>query len=391
MNNNNQFLQLRTALTDWLAKNKQTAPTGPKDIRIGIWGTSRSGKTTYLAMLYSALEDSEEWIVQAGDDHADDFIDTHISDIDAGNFPPATQPTANLNIFTYILKTQFSQGTGSIVLNFIDAPGEFYEDIRGNAAKEVQIHEAQNNQDTSGDIVDYLRSCDGIIFLLDPIRSKKQGESYKTLLLRLFREFQKRSRKNDKDIGTKLEQYMAFCVTKVDKEEIWSQGKKSAVLTKDVMGEQLFKKLRTNFCIEGRYEFFSVASIGRYKDKDGKSREAVIYPDIPETQPPQRPQPPQPPQPPQGSYVKGYGYEEGYDPDAPSGEPNTPPSSSSSSDDDWESLNQTSNTPELPSTPLPTINTEVEYEPFNVIAPIKWLIDSIQKQPPSRQQSKEKS
>jgi len=100
MNNNNQFLQLRTALTEWLAKNKQTATTEPKDIRIGIWGTSRSGKTTYLAMLYSALEDSEEWIVQAGDDHADDFIDTHISDIDAGNFPPATQPTANLNIFT---------------------------------------------------------------------------------------------------------------------------------------------------------------------------------------------------------------------------------------------------------------------------------------------------
>ncbi|WP_354635716.1 hypothetical protein [Planktothricoides raciborskii] len=368
MNNNNQFLQLRTALTAWL-KNKQTSPTGPKDIRIGIWGTSRSGKTTYLAMLYSALEDSDEWRVQAGDDHADDFIDTHISEIDAGKFPPATQPTANLNIFTYILIPKFSQGTGSkIVLNFIDAPGEFYEDIRGNGAQTVKIHEAQNNQDTSGDIVDYLRSCDGIIFLIDPIRSKKQGESYKTLLLRLFREFQKRSRKNDNDMVTTLEQYIAFCVTKVDKEEIWSQGKKSADLAKDVMGNQFFTKKLKNFFSEGRYEFFSVASIGRYLDKDGKSREAVIYPDIPETQPPE---PPQPPQPLQG------GYSGGYDPDAPSGEPNTPPSSSSSSDDDWESFNQTSNTPELPSLPQPTINTEVEYEPFNVIAPIKWLIDSI--------------
>lgn len=369
MNNNNQFLQLRTALTDWLAKNKQTAPTGPKDIRIGIWGPSRSGKTTYLAMLYSALEDSDEWRVQAGDDHADDFIDTHISEIDAGKFPPATQPTANLNIFTYILIPNFSQGTGSkIVLNFIDAPGEFYEDIRGNGAQTVKIHEAQNNQDTSGDIVDYLRSCDGIIFLIDPIRSKKQGESYKTLLLRLFLEFQKRSRKNDNDKVTTLEQYIAFCVTKVDKEEIWSQGKKSADLAKDVMGNQFCTKKLKNFFSEGRYEFFSVASIGRYLDKDGKSREAVIYPDIPETQPPE---PPQPPQPPQG------GYSGGYDPDALSGEPNTPPSSSSSSDDDWESFNQTSKTPELPSIPQPTINTEVEYEPFNVIAPIKWLIDSI--------------
>ncbi len=387
MNSNNQFSKFRDTVKQWLAGNQETAPTGPKDIRIGLWGTSRSGKTTYLAMLYSALEDSEEWTVQAGDDHADYFIDTHISDIDAGNFPPATQITGNLNIFTYILRPQFSQGTGSVVLNFIDAPGEFYEDIRGNAAQTVQIHEAQNNQDTSGDIVDYLRSCHGIIFLLDPIRSKEQGESYKTLLSRLFREFQKRSRKNDKDMDTKLQQYMAFCVTKVDKEEIWSQGKKSADLAKDVMGEQLFKKLRTNFCIQGRYEFFSVASIGRYLDEtDGKLKESVIYPDIPDSSNTSDPQAPQASQP----FTQSV-YSDGYDPDSPLGTPNAPPSSGSASEDDWDSINQTSTTPEPPSIPLPTIKTDVNYEPFNVISPIKWLIEGLQKNPPSRQQSKEKS
>lgn len=369
MNNNNQFSNLRNTVKQWLARNQQTTQTGPKDIRIGLWGTSGSGKTTYLAMLYDALENSEKWTVEAGDDQADQFIDAQISRItDTGNFPLATQPTANLDIFTYILKPQSYNGTGSIVLNFIDAPGGFYEDIRGTA-QQVQIGEEQ------GDIVEYLRSCDGIIFLLDPIRSKRQGESYKTLLLRLFREFQKRSRQ--KDIDTKIQQYMAFCVTKVDKEGIWDKGPNSD-LAKDVMGEQLFKKLRTNFFLDGRYEFFSVASIGRYQDKDGKWKEAVIYPDIPETQPSQPPQPS-----PQG------GYSGGYDPDAPSGKPNASPSSSSSSDDDWAEMNKTSN-PEPSSIPLPTINMDVNYEPFNVITPIEWLIKSIQKQPLSKPEHKQK-
>lgn len=371
MNNNNQFLKLQTTLTEWLAKNKQTSPA---DIRIGLWGTSGSGKTTYLAMLYDALEDSEEWTVEAGNDLADGFIDAHISTIDAGNFPPPTEISEDLKVFTYILK----KGASSIFLNFLDAAGGFYEDFRGNATQQVEIVETN---DTLGDIVDYLRSCDGIIFLLDPIRSKKQGESYKTLLLRLFREFQKRSRQ--KGMDTKLQQYMAFCVTKVDKQGIWDKGLNSPDLAKDVMGEQLFRRLRTNFCLDGRYEFFSVASIGRYLDKtDKKWKESVIYPDIPDRSNTSEPQPPQP------SPQKGYS--EGYDPDAPSGKSNTSSSSISPSDDEWEDINQTSNTPEPPSIPLPTINTDVTYAPFNVIDPIEWLIKSIQKQPLSRPQPKQK-
>ncbi|MDJ1180445.1 hypothetical protein PJF56_16400 [Roseofilum sp. BLCC_M91] len=357
MNTNNPFSQLRTSLKQWL--DRQTSPT---DIRIGLWGTVGSGKTTYLAMLYDALEDSEELRVEAGDDRADEFINEHISTIDGGNFPPPTEIAKGkqLDIFTYILRPE--GGTRSIELNFIDAPGKFYEDFRGNTDQKVQIVEGQENQETLGDIVDYLRSCDGIIFLLDPIRSKEDGESYKTLVLRLFREFQRRSRQQGTD--TKLQQYMVFCVTKCAKKEIWTQGKKSADLAKEVMGGKLFRRLRTNYCLPGRYEFFSVASIGLCQDKDGHWKEAVIYPDIPDSSSTSKPQAPQP-------------YQQGYDPDAPFGRPNPP-------DDDWADLNKTSRNAEPPQIPVPTINTEVEHEPINVIEPIQWLIQSIQKKPPSR-------
>ncbi|WP_054469899.1 hypothetical protein [Planktothricoides sp. SR001] len=399
MNNNNQFSQLRTALTEWLEKNKQTAITGPKDIRIGIWGTSGSGKTTYLAMLYYALLLSKDWQVTA-DSEARQFVTKSINGIKAGNFPPATQPTENLNIFTYTLGRQNSYAIigPKVVLNFIDAPGGFYEDIHSIHSTKVQIAEPSikgasaetqlgQNQDNSMGIMDYLLSCDGIIFLLDPIRSKEEGNLYWRLLFDLFMEFQEKS-KQENMTNARLQQYMAFCVTKVDKEEIWSQGKESADLAKDVMGQDLFTSLETGFCLENRYKFYSVASIGRYLDKDGKSwKEAVIYSDILDTSNTSEPQPPQPAQP---SQPQGGGYGEGYDPDAPLGQPNTTPSPSSSSEDDWGSLNQASNTPEPPSIPLPTINTKVQYEPFNVITPIEWLIDSIQKNPPSRPQPKQK-
>jgi hypothetical protein len=378
MNSNNQFLKLQTTLTEWLAKNKQTSPA---DIRIGLWGTSGSGKTTYLAMLYYALLLSKDWEVTA-DTEARQFVTKHIKHIEKGNFPPATETAPDLNIFTYTLRPQSSKGTGpKIVLNFIDAPGEFYEDI---LSTKVQIVEPQSqrtnagmqvnqNQGNSKGIVDYLLSCDGIIFLLDPMRSKKEGNSYWTLLLDLFLEFQERSRQEEMKTE-RLQQYMAFCVTKVDKEEIWSQGKPSADLAKDVMGWKLFKSLETSFCLKNRYEFFSVASIGRYLDPDRKSKESVIYPaNIPDSSNTSEPQPPQPP--PQDVYSGGY------DPDAPSGTANTPPSSSSSSTGGggFASGNNTPSTPEPPPRSKPTIKTDVEYEPFYVIEPIKWLIKSIQK------------
>ena len=381
MNNTNQFLKLRTALTEWLAKNQQTSQA---DIRIGLWGTSGSGKTTYLAILHNALVLSDDWELTE-DDEAGVFVDKHINDIEKGNFPLPTEIADTIKIFTYTLRPQSSKGTGSkIVLNFLDAPGEFYEDILGDAATTVKIVKRQSQhtnadmqvsetKNNSGDIVDYLLSCDGIILLLDPIQSKKKHNSYWTLLSKLFREFQRRSRRENMKTE-RLQQYMAFCVTKVDREEIWNQGKESADLAKDVIGEKLFKSLKTNFCLPNRYKFFSVASIGLYQDKDGKWKEAVIYPDTPDSSNTSASQSPQ-------SSPKN-SYSQGYDPDEASGTANTSPNSSSSSTGGWASGNNTPSTPEAPPTHKPTIN--VNYEPFNVIEPIQWLIQSIQANPPSR-------
>ena len=386
MNSNNQFWKLRTALTEWLAKSQQISST---DIRIGIWGTQDSGKTTYLAMLYYALILAEEWEVTA-DRAARDFVQQHIDQIETGNFPPSTELTEIIPIFTYTLRWQqqdYTATVNKVVLNFIDAPGGFYERIHSTNVQivkppsqetnaETQLGQNQNN---AIGIVDYLLSCDGIIFLLDPMRRKEQGDSYISLLFDLFQEFQERSRQEDMKTE-RLRQYMAFCVTKLDKEEIWSQGLEPAELAKDVMGVKLFKSLKTNFCQKGRYTFFSVASIGRYQDKDGNWKEAVIYPETTDNSNTSAPQ--APPSSPNNLYSSGYDPHEalgGYDPDRT-------PENSNTSDDEFASQFQKPSPPEQPPTLKPTIKTDVEYEPFNVLKPVEWLIESIQKKPPSRRQ-----
>jgi GTPase SAR1 family protein len=384
MNNNHQLSKL-LSLIDRLEQKKQTQSSEPTDIRIGLWGTSGSGKTTYLAILYKALTHKDSnWFVRV-DKPAREFVMNNLNYIQTGNFPPATEAADKLNIFTYTLSPKSFKGNGcKTVLNFIDAPGGFYENILGTT---VQIVDPQNqrtnagmqlnqNQNNSMGILDYLLSCDGIIFLLDPVRSKEEGTLYWTLLLDLFLEFQERSPQPDMNNG-QLQQYIAFCVTKVDKKKIWNQGKKSADLAKNVMGNDLFDRL-PNFCLDGRYEFFSVASIGRYKDEDGKWKEAVIYPKTTDSSNTFEPQ--APPSSPNNDYEGGYDPDDalgGYDPDETSENPNT-------SDDEWDDAFPS--TPESPPTPKPTINRDVGYESFNVIEPVEWLIESIQKKPPSRPQ-----
>jgi hypothetical protein len=199
-------------------------------------------------------------------------------------------------------------------------------------------------------------------------------------------EFQERSQQENMT-NARLQQYMAFCVTKADIEDIWDQGKESADLVKDVMGHSLFTSLETGFCLENRYSFYSVASIGRYFDNDSQSwKEAVLYPDIPDISNPSDAHTNLSSAPsPRRRYSQGKSHNSQAS-DASSGQPSTRTSPSLSSDDDYGLFNQASITPEPPTPNQPTINTKVQYEPFNIITPIEWLINSIQREPPSRPQ-----
>ena len=206
-------------------------------IRIGIWGSVGAGKTIYLTQLFQCLENSNDWSIAAADDPAKEFIQQNKDILDneqkPGSLPRETDPGINeLEIFRYTITSKSRRfGKATIVLEFIDASGEFYE----NPYSDVQV---SNEEKTYRGIIEYLMSCHGIIFLLDPLRSlnKKQNPTYRQLLSNLLIEFRNRSRSRINQPVTPLEQYMAFCVTKVDEEVAKVNGKivKKADLNKRV-------------------------------------------------------------------------------------------------------------------------------------------------------------
>ena len=69
--------------------------------RIGIWGTTGAGKTTFLAMLYDSLLLRPGWTV-AADGKARTFVTGQLRNIRTkGRFPPPTEVTAEADNFRY--------------------------------------------------------------------------------------------------------------------------------------------------------------------------------------------------------------------------------------------------------------------------------------------------
>lgn len=356
--------------------------TSQDEIRLGIWGTSGAGKTTYLTRLYGALIQSGRWEVQI-DDNAERFINQNLAKIDGGEFPERTRvrPGEPLPIYSYTLIPKPSNNitNKTVVLRFIDAPGGFYEDLNDYEGEEL-VSDGEN--ESSMDIVDYLLNCHGIIFLIDPMRTRKDGESYFMLLGKLFRKMQSRQQlKNPNQTNAKLEQYAVLGVTKVEIEEFWQKAVFAVKFVLEILGSQASLDWLSNFFWldknkvnpnkgtsrpnkKHRCEFFSICTIGGYRDKDGK-----LLPGIVKISPNNQP-----------SNISNSNEESIFQQLGSSSE-----QSISNINDDVESLFGDN------TTPLEYIKDEDNILikineiliPFNVIEPIEWLIDGIQRYRPS--------
>jgi len=313
-----------------------------KDFQIGIWGTARAGKTTYLTTLYNALMKSNRWYVEA-DDLAINFVKEQSKRLQKRVFPMPTELANpdNPEIFTYELTPRLEPSPMSkilpppakVVLSFIDAPGECYEDLEGVGSK----------------ILDYLSDCHGIIFLLDPFRAKEENKTYDDLLLDLCFEFQKRKRKCNLNTP-QLQQYMSFCVTKIDQDQTLWNAQDSSDIVRQVIGQEMFTNLQENFAMTGRLNCYGVSAIGCHKNDKGKWQTNLVLP--------QR---------------------NGASPEIIAPKPAIPAYGWSNPDSDFATPLQPA-----PSRPQPkaAIRSDVILEPRNVLEPLEWLIQSIQSRPP---------
>ncbi|NET06246.1 MAG: hypothetical protein F6K16_16385 [Symploca sp. SIO2B6] len=353
----------------------------PKEIQIGLWGTAGSGKTAYFASLYQELVRSPEWLLECNEE-ASEYIEDILEYFESGTFPPPTPPR-NLQIYQYRLTGQSGAVQGfSVTLLFIDAAGEFYENHLEGAGK----------VEGETDVLEYLKSCHGIIFLLDPKRDKNLNRMRKKLpklLSGLMMEFQKRSQSAFEDqIARRLQQYMAFCVTKIDDEGLWEEAQHPETLARKLLGRNMYEALKHNYCLEGRFKFYGVSSVGRYKEGD-EWKPAVKYPGDDSKQTNSQSQGNSQINQPQTKSIID-------DLLSPISEPVEPINISSSnfsqlsSEPDYGMPSNVASQPnQTLESKLPTFDPEKEPVPLNVIAPIRWLIESIRAKPPSLPKPKE--
>jgi hypothetical protein len=258
-------------------------------IRIGIWGVSGAGKSTYITILHRCLEknDSDFKVIQRNEE-AEQFIKENEKTLEQGIPLEGTRPEIeDIKVLSFTIKQLSTLKEKTFKLDFVDAAGGWYEEI-AEGVSNGQIRSSENQEELSEamNITDYLAQCDGIIFLLNPKRKIEETETHQYLIPRVLRSLQKYHLENSNskslmlDKRNRLKQFMAFCITKIDKEEYWDKRDDPETLVKELLGGAISrldtycyfdenKDNQENIQIN-RCKFFALASIGRHQDNNQK-------------------------------------------------------------------------------------------------------------------------
>jgi hypothetical protein len=189
--------------------------------RVGVWGATASGKSTFLSALFiAAMRSPAELRVKGANDESTDFLirNTHILNAQH-RFPPPTSAQQPLSWTLQMSvpnrdRRRWRKGSPTVPFDFRidlqDAPGRAYA-----AVPELEPSRLDLDLDDDGDIPDvasYLASCQGLLLLIDPIRERDTGDAHEYFHGTLLRIAQR----VEVALGQRLPHYVAVCITKFD-------------------------------------------------------------------------------------------------------------------------------------------------------------------------------
>ncbi|XVU22796.1 hypothetical protein ACQPZJ_36825 [Actinoplanes sp. CA-054009] len=188
-------------------------------VRIGLWGSTRSGKSTYLAALpIAAMQGGHgSWVVAGTDDLAADYLNQSVNRLVVqrrfprpnrviepiswtfhGTPPPAGWGRA------FFSKRRPVPDSVDFRLELHDPPGSFYENGR-----------------ISEEAIEHLANANGLIYLMNPVLNRNEIQmNFEAFFSALQRLTTRMSASGQMDNG-KLPHYVAVCVTKFDDEHLF--------------------------------------------------------------------------------------------------------------------------------------------------------------------------
>jgi hypothetical protein len=251
-----------------------TNPDGPPAAvrrlrRIGIWGAPQSGKTTFLAALNVAVirAPQDHLLIYGVDENSTEFLIENTEILTTQRkFPDAT---ANLRQFSWAInmqtqvrvrKSRWRETLRAVPMQLnidvIDAPGGAFEsgmEERQRAANLGYEDEDQDEEQEAAapmsvpdEVIEHLASCDGILFLFDPLRERKQGDTYRYFHGTLLRIAQRRlvgGPGGSPGIG-RLPQHVAVCITKFDDPRVYEWARQKGYRTIYEDDPYLFPRVR---------------------------------------------------------------------------------------------------------------------------------------------------
>ena len=200
--------------------------------RVGLWGATQSGKSTFLSSLFIATARSPDDLrVRGNDNRSTDFLitNTHILN-NRHQFPVGTQAREELSWTLQMRVPNPNQrwlrrnGPDRVPFDFridLQDVGGFEFGPGRDTGTGLDIGTNEPN------IAEYLGSCQGLLLMIDPIREREVGDAYEHFFGPLLRIAQN----VPVAPGERLPHFIAVCVTKFDDPVIYEFARDNGYLS----------------------------------------------------------------------------------------------------------------------------------------------------------------
>ena len=219
--------------------------------RVGLWGATASGKSTFLSALFiAATRSPEDLRVRGNNDESTDFLIRNTHSLNTQHqFPPPTEAqeqlswTLQMSVPNQARGRFRRQGPPMVPFDFRidlqDAPGGAYAAIPEAAPSRLDLPDGAN--EIPG-VASYLASCQGLLLLIDPIRERDRGDAHEFFHGTLLRIAQR----VEVPPGQRLPHYIAVCVTKFDDPSVFRFARDNEFLSYSEYDPLMFPRVHND-------------------------------------------------------------------------------------------------------------------------------------------------